>query len=67
MEKEMNSFKRELKELNLNLKKLSQINDELIKIVNRQDQFIQRKKAARKVSYIEWLSNERKINNLISD
>lgn len=65
--KEINSLRKELKELDLNVKKLSQINNELMKIVVRQDQYIQKKKAARKISYIEWLGNERRINNLLSD
>ena len=66
-ENEMNSLKKELKELNINLKKLSRYNEELKKIIQKQDQFIERKKAHKRLSYIDWLSNERRINSLLSD
>lgn len=65
--KEMNSLKKELNDFNLLLKKLNKNNEELKKIIKRQDQFIQKKKAQRKISYIDWLSNERRMNDLIPD
>jgi len=64
---EMNSFKKELKEMNINLKKLRKYNEELRKIIQKQEQFIEKKKAQKRISYIDWLSNERRINGLISD
>ncbi|MBK8550167.1 MAG: hypothetical protein IPL53_03570 [Ignavibacteria bacterium] len=65
--KELNSLKKELNNFTLLLKQLNKNNEELKKIILKQDQFIQKKKAQRRISYIDWLSNERRINNLIPD
>ena len=64
--KEINSFKRELKMINQNMKKLNQTNEKLQKLILKQDGIIRKKRNNRKISYIDWVNNERRMKNLVS-
>jgi hypothetical protein len=66
MLQEINSLKKEIKKLNLKLDKLNQSYIGLTKTKSKQISETPRKKDCRKLSYIEWLNNERRMKNLIS-
>lgn len=63
---EIDSLKKEIKKLNLKLEKLNQFYDNLSKEAQKQKTTIPKKRECRKLSYIEWLNNERRMKNLIS-
>jgi hypothetical protein len=62
---ELNSLKKELRELNQCLKKLNQSNIRLKKMIQKQDEIIEKKKSRRSISHIDWLNNEKRMSNLI--
>ncbi len=63
---EIINLKKEIKKLNSKLEKLNQTYEDLTKASSKQKIVIPKKKECRRLSYIEWLNNERRMKNLIS-
>lgn len=62
---EVNTLKKEVANLKTDLKKMNAVNKNLKKRIAKNEELSQKKKALRKVSYIDWLNNERKLSHLI--
>lgn len=66
MSQEIINLKKEIKKLNLKIEKLSQSYEGFTKTASKQKVVIPKKRECRRLSYIEWLNNERRMKNLIS-
>ncbi len=63
---EISTIKKEIKILSTRLDKISQSNEEIKKLITKNNPDLNKKKSRRKISYIDWLDNERRMKNLIS-
>lgn len=62
---EINLLKKEIKSLKQQICKLNDSFEKLLKSGQTKNINIQKKKAIRRLSYIDWLNNERKMKDLI--
>jgi len=62
---EINLLKKEIKSLKQQVRKLNDSFEKLLKSGQTKNINIQKKKATRRLSYIDWLNNERKMKDLI--
>ncbi|HMS34149.1 MAG TPA: hypothetical protein PKC91_08680 [Ignavibacteria bacterium] len=63
---EIINLKKEIKKLNSKLEKLNQTYVDLTNTSSKQKIVVPKKRECRKLSYIEWLNNERRMKNLLS-
>ena len=62
---EINLLKKEIRSLKQQISKLNDSYQKLLKGEKTKTLNIQKKKATRRLSYIDWLNNERKMKDLI--
>ena len=62
---EINLLKKEIRSLKQQIGKLNDSYEKLLKREKTKTVNIQKKKASRRLSYIDWLNNERKMKDLI--
>lgn len=62
--KEIKILKKELNAVNMKITRLTKSNEKLMKVLEKLEKHYESTRAKKRVSYIDWLENERRMKDL---